>query len=83
MLKCDKQGAIQLDYNLVYHSKTKHLDLDAHHIRGIVANSILSLEYCPTEQQEAAIFTKYLTSVKYMHLRSLLGMREVVIKGYY
>ena len=32
VLKCDNQGAIQLDYNPVYHSKTKNLDLDAHYI---------------------------------------------------
>lgn len=81
MLKCDNQGAIQLAYNLVYHSKTKHLDLDAHYIRGLIADGILSLEYCPTEQQAPDIFAKSLTEVKYVHLHSLLGMREVVIKG--
>ena len=32
LLKCDNQGAIQLDYNPVYHSKTKNIDLDAHYI---------------------------------------------------
>ena len=52
LLKCDNQGAIQLAYNLVYHSKTKHLDLDTHYIRGLVADGILSLQYCLTEQQE-------------------------------
>jgi hypothetical protein len=31
-LRCDNQGEIQLSYNPVYHSKTKHLDLDAHYI---------------------------------------------------
>ena len=43
MLKCDNQGAIQLAYNPVYHSKTKHLDLDAHYIRRLVEDGILSL----------------------------------------
>ena len=49
VLKCDNRGAIQLAYNMVYHSKTKHLDLDAHYIRGLDADGILSLEYCPIE----------------------------------
>ena len=42
-LKCDNRSAIQLAYNSVYHSKTKHLDLDVHYIRGLVADGILSL----------------------------------------
>ena len=50
VLKCENQGIIQLAYNMVYHSKTKHLDLDAHYICGLVADGILSLQYCPTEQ---------------------------------
>ena len=81
MLKFDNQGAIQLAYNSINHSNTKHLDLDAHHNRGIIVDGILSLDYCPTEQQAADIFTKSLTDMKYMHRRYLLGMREVVIKG--
>ena len=72
MLKCDNQGAIQLAYNLVYHSKTKHLDLDAHYIRGFVAGGIISLQYCPTEQQATDIFTKSFIEVKFVHLCSLL-----------
>ena len=81
VLKCDNQGAIHLSYIPVYHSKTKHLDLDTHYIRGLVANGIISLQYCPTKQQEAYIFNKSFIEVKFVHLCSLLGMREVVIKG--
>ena len=44
VLKCDNQGAIQLAYNPVYHSKTKHLDLYAHYIRELMADGILSLQ---------------------------------------
>ena len=73
-LKCDNQGEIQLAYNPVYHSKTRHLDLHAHYISGLVANGILSLQYCPTEQQATYIFTKCFTEAKFVHLRSLLGM---------
>jgi hypothetical protein len=80
-LRCDNQGAIQLAYNPVYHSKTKHLDLDAHYIRDLVADGTISLAYCPTEQQATDIFTKSMTEAKFVHLLSLLGMREVVIKG--
>lgn len=32
MLKCDNQDVIQLYYNQVYHSKTKHINFEAHYI---------------------------------------------------
>ena len=65
----------------MYHSKTKHIDLATHYIRDLVADGIITLEYCPTDQQAAYIFTKSMTEVKFVRLRNLLGMREVVIKG--
>ena len=80
-LRCDNQSAIQLANNLVYHSKTKHIDLATHYIRDLVADGIITLEYCPTKQQAADIFTKSMTEAKFVGLRSLLGMREVVIQG--
>ena len=81
VFKCDNQGAIQLAYNLIHHSKTNHLDLDALYIHRIVEYGIPSLPYCPTEQQVADIFTKSFSKVKFVHLRSLCGMWEFVIKG--
>lgn len=48
-LRCDNQGAIQFAYNPDYHSKTKHLDLDAHYICDLVADGTISLAYCPIE----------------------------------
>ena len=80
-LRFDNQGAIQLAYNLVYHSKTKHLDLDAHYIRNLVADGTIYLAYCPTEQQTVNIFSKSITKQKFIYLHSLLGLREVFIKG--
>ena len=72
---------IQLANNPVYHSKTKHIDLATHYIRDLVADGVITLEYCPTEKQAADIFTKSMTEAKFVGLRSLLGMREVVIQG--
>ena len=80
-LRCDNQSAIQLANNPVYHSKTKHIDLATHYIRDLVADGVITLEYCPTEKQAADIFTKSMTEAKFVRLRSLLGMREVVITG--
>jgi hypothetical protein len=80
-LRCDNQGEIQLACNPIYHSKTKHIDLDAHYIRDLVIDGTISLSYCPTEKQTTNIFTKTMTEAKFVHICSLLWMREVVIKG--
>ena len=65
----------------MYHSKTKHIDLSTHYIRDLVADGIVTLEYCPTEKQAADIFTKSMTEVKFVRIRNLLVMMEVVING--
>ena len=65
----------------MYHSKTKHIVLATHYIRDLVAYGIITLEYFPIEQQVADIFTKSMSEAKFVRLRNLLGMREVVIKG--
>jgi len=76
-----QSGCNSASHNPIYHSKTKHLDLESHYIQGIVADGILSMEYCPTKQHAIDIFTKSLKEVKYVHLGSFLGTREVVING--
>ena len=80
-LRCDNQGAIQLAYNFLYHSKTKHIDIDAYYIQDLVADGTISLTHCPTEKQATDIFTRSMTDENFVHLHYLLGMREVVIKG--
>ena len=65
----------------MYHSKTKHIDLATHYNRDLVVDGIINLEYCPTEQQATDIFTKSMTKEKFVRLRNMLGMRELVIKG--
>jgi hypothetical protein len=80
-LICDNQGEIKIYYNSVYHSKTKHLVLDAYYIQYLVADGTISLAYYPTEQKATDIFTKSMTEANFVHILSLLGMREVFIKG--
>ena len=46
--------------NPEFHKRTKHIDIKYHYIREVVENGNLKLEYVPTEQQSADIFTKAL-----------------------
>jgi hypothetical protein len=57
---CNSQGAIALASNGKFHAHTKHIDLRFHFVRSLVKNGIFDIQYCPTEENIADIFTKAL-----------------------
>jgi hypothetical protein len=52
-----------------------------HFIRQLIQDGVLNLEYLPTEAQVADIFTKPLASPRFLQLRLMLGVKEVVSGG--
>ena len=70
----DNQGAIALSTNTKNHAQTKHIDIRYHYIREAIENNNIMLEYCPTEQQTADIFTKGLTKERFQKSRSMMGI---------
>ena len=67
-LWCDTQSAIQLCKDPVQHQRMKHIEL--------IQDRVLEVQYCPTNDHVADIFTKALTEVKFTKLRSMLGVQE-------
>lgn len=65
LLKCDNQGSIALANNPVFHSRTKHIDIQHHYIRDEVASKRIELSYVPTEDIIADGLTKALTHVRF------------------
>ena len=57
-IKCDNSSAINLSKNPVHHSRTKHIKIKHHFIRDHVQNGDIVLEYMPTKNQLADIFSK-------------------------
>ncbi|KAH9664249.1 Integrase catalytic domain-containing protein [Citrus sinensis] len=49
VLWCDNHSAGDLAKNPVFHSKSKHIELDVHYIRDKVLNKELEVRYIPTE----------------------------------
>lgn len=59
-IMCDNTSAINISKNLVQHSKTKHISIRDHFLREKVLDNEVRLEYVPTKEQIADIFTKAL-----------------------
>lgn len=72
-LRVDNQSSISVANNPALHGRTKHIDVRFHFIRSLVADKVVSLHYCCSEDQLADIFTKPLLVEKYLALRKQLG----------
>lgn len=77
ILWCDNLGATYLTSNLVYHSRTKHLDIDFHFIRDRVAAQTLQVSFCNSTNQLANnVFTMPLVAHRFSSLRVSLNFRD-------
>jgi hypothetical protein len=72
-LLCDNQSAIRLIKNSELHQRTKHIDIRHHFIRERYEEGLFEIQYVPTDQQKADLFTKALTKDKHHHLCREIG----------
>lgn len=73
---CDNQGAIALAKTNTFHSRSKHIDIRYHYIRDIVKKKEAVLEWIPSKENLADIFTKAIARPQFEKLRTMLGLRE-------
>jgi hypothetical protein len=76
-LLMDNMSAIALSKNPVHHDRSKHIDTKYHFIRECIEEGRVEVEHVGTGDQLADIFTKALGRVKFVELRSALGVMEV------
>ena len=72
---CDNKSATELAKNPVYHSRTKHIELDMHFIRDKVVAKELQINYIPSEEQIVDVLTKPLTFNHFNFFRSKLNVQ--------
>jgi hypothetical protein len=72
LIHCDNQGAIALASNNKFHGRTKHIDIRYHFIRTLIRNEDFILQYTPTDENLADIFTKALPRPRLEKLREMM-----------
>ena len=72
-IKCDNTSAINLSKNPIQHSRTKYIEIRHHFLKDHVQNKNIILEFVPTKDQLADIFTKPLNLDRFQLIRGELG----------
>ncbi len=77
VIYCDNISNILLANNLVYHARTKHIEVHYHFIREKVLAKEIDLIHVSTKDQVADIFTMALGTDKLKKFRKMLSVLEV------
>jgi hypothetical protein len=75
----DNLGALSLLSNLVFHARTKHIEVDYHFIWKKIFNKDLLACYISTHSQPSDIFTKGLSKARFLLLRGKLMVASLPI----
>ena len=81
IIRCDKQSCIGPFENLVFHVRSKHMEIIYHFIRYYGHRGVVELPYISTDQQVADILTKSLGRGKHIHFRDQMGVVKNTFLG--
>jgi hypothetical protein len=71
---CDNHSCIKMIENLVFHDRSKHIEIPYHYIHDMVPRGALKLMYVSMDEHVANVLTKPLSHVKFEHFRDKLGI---------
>jgi hypothetical protein len=73
-LWCDNLDAKYLSENLMFHARTKHIEIDFHFVREQVAHKLLEVRFISTADQLADSFTKPVSAERMRTFRYNLNL---------
>jgi len=77
MIYCENKSGISLVENLVFHDKSKQIEIRYHYLRGIVQRGVVRLYHISTNKQIADIITKALSKGKLLVFKEQLALTNV------
>ncbi|CAA0836819.1 Unknown protein [Striga hermonthica] len=78
-IHCDSQSALDLSKNVMYHSRTRHIDVRYHWLRQAVEEQQFKLEKIHTDENPADMMTKVITGGKLQLCAELIGMECIIL----